>query len=55
VEHFINHGATEGRNPSPTFNLTQYLKINPDVAVSGMNPFIHFVKYGREERRAVYD
>jgi hypothetical protein len=53
VEHFINHGATEGRNPSPMFDLRQYLEINTDVAAAGMNPLIHFAKFGRAEGRSI--
>ena len=51
VEHFIRHGAAEGRNPSPTFDLRKYLEINPDVADAGINPLVHFVKYGIAEGR----
>ena len=53
VEHFLRHGAAEGRNPSPMFDLRKYLEINPDVATASMNPLIHFVKFGRAEGRAV--
>jgi hypothetical protein len=53
VEHFLSHGAVEGRNPSPAFSLQQYLEMNPDVAAAGINPFIHFVKFGRAEGRRV--
>lgn len=52
VEHYIRHGADEGRDPSPSFNTKQYLEINPDVAETGMNPLVHFVKYGILEGRA---
>ncbi len=53
VEHYIIHGAAEGRDPSPAFNTRRYLEINPDVAETGMNPLVHFVKYGILERRAI--
>ena len=53
VEHFIRHGADEGRNPSPIFDLRKYLEINPDVADAGINPFTHFVKFGRAENRRI--
>jgi hypothetical protein len=51
VEHYVRHGAAEGRNPSPSFNTRRYLQINPDVAHAGMNPLVHFVKYGIAEGR----
>jgi hypothetical protein len=53
VEHYVRHGAAEGRNPSPGFDAQRYLEINPDVAQKGMNPFVHFVKYGMAEGRAI--
>jgi hypothetical protein len=53
VEHFIHHGAAEGRNPSPMFDLRKYLEINPDVASAGMNPFVHFLKFRKIENRSV--
>ncbi len=36
---------------SPLFNAGYYLKENPDVAASGMNPLKHYCKYGWKEGR----
>ena len=33
------------------FDLRKYLEINPDVAEGGINPLVHFVKYGIAEKR----
>jgi hypothetical protein len=48
--HFIQRGAYEGRDPSPSFNVSQYLKENPDVANARINPLVHFVRRVGEKR-----
>jgi hypothetical protein len=30
--------------PTPSFNLSQYLEENPDVASARLNPLVHFVR-----------
>ena len=32
--------------------ISQYLELNPDIAMSGINPFTHFILHGRLEGRA---
>jgi glycosyltransferase involved in cell wall biosynthesis len=51
VEHYICHGAKEGRNPSPFFSTSGYLAANPDVEASKMNPLFHYLRFGFKERR----
>jgi GT2 family glycosyltransferase len=51
LQHFVTHGAREGRNPNPHFWSTWYLKEYPDVAATGMNPLLHFVRSGWKEGR----
>ena len=51
VDHYVRLGVREGRDPNPMFSTKAYLKLNPDVAVSGMNPLVHFVRYGAAEGR----
>ena len=51
VQHYINHGAKEGRNPSPDFSTKHYVERYPDVQASGVNPFYHWVTSGRKEGR----
>lgn len=53
AEHYLVHGAKEGRFPSAAFDGDWYLRSNPDVAESGMNPLIHYIKYGMAEGRMV--
>jgi hypothetical protein len=42
--HYIEHGAAEGRNPSAEFNTNRYLAEHPELAESGENPLLHFVR-----------
>ena len=53
AEHYLVHGAKEGRLPCAAFDGDWYLRQNPDVAESGMNPLIHYIKYGMAEGRMV--
>ena len=52
IEHYVVHGAGEGRDPSDLFDTAFYLDSNPDVTASGMNPFRHFCEFGWKEMRA---
>lgn len=51
IIHFLKVGVNEGFNPSPNFDTEFYLKTNEDVRKSGMNPFVHYLKYGKKESR----
>lgn len=51
VEHYIEHGTREGRDPSPHFSTKHYLKRYPDVEKLGVNPFYHWLAVGRREGR----
>ena len=50
-EHYMEHGCTENRNPSPNFDTGYYLEQNPDVSEAKINPFAHYVMKGRFENR----
>lgn len=52
VQHYLESGWRELRDPSPTFSTAGYLAANQDVAASGQNPFFHFITTGRREGRA---
>jgi hypothetical protein len=43
IEHYVTHGAREGRDPSPSFSTRNYLMHNSDLATAGINPLAHFV------------
>ena len=51
AEHYLLHGAQEGRNPGPLFDGKAYLDRYPDVAECGNNPLLHYVKHGQSEGR----
>jgi hypothetical protein len=51
VRYYIEFGAREGRDPSPSFSTTYYLTHNLDVASAGVNPLIHYILYAAKEGR----
>ncbi len=42
--HYLEKGAAEARDPHPCFNTDRYIKANPTLLTSGMNPLIHYVR-----------
>lgn len=55
VEHYLEYGWLEGRDPSAEFNTNYYLLKNKDVSSTGMNPLLHYVKFGKAEGRKMND
>ena len=51
ARHYLLFGGYEGRNPGPGFDSSYYLSSNEDVRESGMNPLLHYVKFGEAEQR----
>ena len=51
AKHYLNIGWNDGKNPSAFFDNSDYLEKNPDVEKAGMNPLLHFEKYGFKEGR----
>ena len=51
LHHFILQGEATGMQPNPEFSPAAYLRLNPDVAESGMRPFRHFLSRGQKEGR----
>ncbi|MEZ5541715.1 MAG: glycosyltransferase [Pseudomonadota bacterium] len=51
LEHYLNTGWCEGRDPAPAFSTSFYLQDNADVAESGINPFYHYLITGIDEGR----
>lgn len=49
--HYIIAGWQEGKNPTPNFSTTYYLQMNADVADAVMNPFYHYIRWGKYEGR----
>ena len=49
-EHYIAHGAKEGRDPNRWFDVNYYLEINPNVKLDeNNNPFLHYLTFGWKE------
>ena len=47
LEHFMEFGWREGRDPTSEFSVASYLAVFPQVAASGANPFVHYLTHGR--------
>ncbi|MGJ8522729.1 Undecaprenyl-phosphate 4-deoxy-4-formamido-L-arabinose transferase [Carnimonas sp. R-84981] len=50
--HYIRHGWKSGLDPHPGFSTSWYLAQYPDVAAGGINPYIHYLKFGAFEERS---
>jgi len=47
--HFLKHANLDaGLDPHPLFDSDFYLDANPDLATSGMNPLVHYLRHGLE-------
>ena len=51
VRHYLRFGARRGDDPSELFSTSGYQRQNADVAKSGANPLLHFLRFGRHEGR----
>ncbi|HEY5066523.1 MAG TPA: class I SAM-dependent methyltransferase [Xanthobacteraceae bacterium] len=51
LDHFIEHGAVEGRDPNSAFDTAWYFSTYPDVANAHVIAFVHFVEWGAAEGR----
>ncbi|WP_193141417.1 hypothetical protein [Meridianimarinicoccus sp. MJW13] len=54
-EHYLTTGWQDGLDPSPSFSTRFYLDVNEDVRENGINPFLHYLRYGRAEGRLSQD
>lgn len=50
-QHYMAHGAIEGRAASEFFDTEKYREANPDVAQAGVNALEHYLAYGINEGR----
>ncbi len=53
AKHYYYYGYKEGKSPSYLFSNDDYLKMNKDIAINGINPLIHYLKYGKSENRKI--
>ena len=51
LKHFYTIGWKQGNNPSGLFSIRSYLELNPDVQSAGVNPLLHYERYGKSEGR----
>ncbi|UAK24995.1 glycosyltransferase [Sphingomonas nostoxanthinifaciens] len=51
IVHFCTTGWREQKSPSEAFDVGFYLATYPDVAQAGVNPLVHWLRYGRPEGR----
>jgi hypothetical protein len=45
-QHYLRHGAEEGRDPNPLFQSDWYTSRYPEVSAAGMNPLLHYWECG---------
>lgn len=50
-EHYLAHGAEEGRSPNPHFIADWYLEQDPELPRGRLAAFVHFVRQGVREGR----
>ena len=53
IEHYLLYGWKEGKNPSKDFDNDFYLETHDDVEKSGMNPLLHYLSEGINEKREI--
>jgi hypothetical protein len=46
LEHYLDCGASQGRDPHPLFSTAYYLRKYPEVAASGLSPLVHYISMG---------
>jgi GT2 family glycosyltransferase/glycosyltransferase involved in cell wall biosynthesis len=51
LQHFIDAGLYEWRDPNPWFDSAWYARQNPDVAASGVHPLLHYLAEGARLQR----
>ena len=51
IRHYLSEGWQKGYNPSDKFDTKFYLSRYPDIARAGINPFLHYLRKGKNEGR----
>ncbi len=54
IEHYLQFGWKEGRNPSVKFDGTEYLERYSDIKKAKLNPLLHYERYGKKENRRTF-
>ncbi|MHB0819906.1 glycosyltransferase [Stutzerimonas stutzeri] len=47
-QHYLHHGAAEGRDPGPNFNTAHYLAQSAQARNSGLPALLHYQQIGRD-------
>lgn len=53
LQHYLDQGWREGRDPSAGFSARGYLELYQDVRMLGIDPLAHYLRHGRQEGRAI--
>ena len=51
IAHYMIWGYRSYLDPSANFSSAEYFALNPDVRNAGLNPLLHYILRGRQERR----
>lgn len=54
IMHYLLTWKEEMNDPASFFSTKSYYLFHNDVAKAGMNPFIHYISYGRKENRQIF-
>lgn len=52
--HFLLVGYKKNYDPSPNFSISEYYECNKDIESEGVNPLIHYEKFGKKENRIIH-
>lgn len=53
LQHYLSHGAREGRDPGPTFSTSSYqARYRDEITASELTPLLHYLRHGQ---RSGYD
>ena len=55
IHHYCTSGYYQGLDPSNLFDTNNYFSKYPDIKESGLNPMVHFFKFGIHENRYSMD
>ena len=55
IHHYCDSGFSLGIDPSHLFETNNYFSKYPDIEESGLNPMVHFFKFGIHENRYSMD
>lgn len=53
AQHYLHVGYAKRYDPGPDFSTQEYLDCNDDVLRHGMNPLLHYERYGIREGRDI--